>query len=168
MFIEASQSLVGGTTLTVFVAACGGETELGSSNRGSGSHTESTTVENAVIVPAYLPGSCAIQLEAGALMRFTVTNNRPTAAERLLEVSSDAARKARIITNVDIPPQSTVGFGEPSAEAVDPGGRAAAVRLNELDPGLRPGMPTPVTFHFQHADDTTMPVPVEACPTQAQ
>lgn len=159
--------LVGGFALTLLTVGCGDDPVIDSSNRGAGSHTEATTVENAYIVPTFLPGRCAVQLALGAHLRFTVTNNRSTDTERLLGVSSDAANGASITGNVDVPPSSTVGFGQPSADAVDSGGRVPAVHLNGLDPDLRPAMSAQVTFRFVRAGDITMPVPIEACPVQA-
>jgi hypothetical protein len=161
-----------GTSLGLIAAvvlvntACGQETERGTSKRGSGSHTEGVTVENAFIVPTFLPGRCAIQLDTGAKMRFTVTNGHPTENERLLSVSTNAAVDGEITSGVDIPAESSVGFGQPSASAVDAGATMPAVQLGELPPNLQPGMSTSVTFRFDRAGDIEMPVPVEACPTQ--
>ncbi|KUI37005.1 hypothetical protein AU195_16720 [Mycobacterium sp. IS-1496] len=152
--------------VTLAGTACGGEPETGSSNRGSGSDTESTTVENAFIVPAFLPGRCAIQVDTGAKMRFTVTNNHPSEDERLVGLSTNATVNGEIVSGVDIPRESSVGFGQPSAPAVDAGGEVPAVELGELAPTVRPGMSASVTFRFDRAGDIEMPVPVEACPTQ--
>lgn len=159
---------IGGALVALLTAGCFAQTEAGSSNRGSGSENGRTTVANAYIVPAFVPGRCAIQLDDGAEMRFTVSNERGGQAERFLGLSTDAAREAPRMNGVDIPPESTVGFGEPSSEAVDVGGRVPAVRLAELDPKLRPGMSTEVTFHFEVAGDVSIPVPVEACPVQVR
>lgn len=137
-----------------------------STNRGSGSLTDETTVENAFIVPTFLPGRCAIQIGAGAKMRFTVTNGSSTEVERLLSVSTNVADHADIASRVNIPARSTVGFGQPSAPTVDAGGAVPAVQLSGLDPNVRPGMSANVTFHFDRTGDITMPVPIEACPRQ--
>jgi hypothetical protein len=152
--------------LVVTTTGCTDDSVTGSSNRGSGSGTEGTTVENAFIVPTFLPGRCAIQLDTGAQMRFTVTNGHPTENERLLGVSTSASSAADIASVVEIPAQSTIGFGEPSAPAVDAGDTVPELQLGKLDPNLRPGMSADVTFHFDRAGDITMPVPIEACPTQ--
>lgn len=167
-FRRSGPALAGAAALAVGVAGCGEDPVLDSSNRGSGSHTETTTVENAYIVPAYVPGRCVIQLNAGGEMRFTVTNNRPAEAERLLGLSTSAADQARIIDSVDIPPKATVSFGEPNAQPVGAERRNPAVRLDQMDPGLRPATSADVTFHFQRAGDLTLPVPVEACPVQSR
>lgn len=151
--------------LALPMTACGNEEQGLSTNRGSGSLTEGTTVENAFIVPTFLPGRCAIQLDTGAKMRFTVTNSRPTEAERLLGVTTNVAQNADIESGVEIPADSTVGFGEPTSPTV--GARELpAVQLGELDPNLKPGMSANVTFQFDRAGDIMMPVPVEACPRQ--
>lgn len=161
-------ALAGVTALVMCAVGCGGEPALDSSNRGSGSGTQNTTVENAFIVPAYLPGRCAIQLNAGAEMRFTVTNNRPAEAEQLLGLSTNVAAQARIMTSLNIPPQSTVSFGEAGAQPFSGGKSRPAVRLDRLDPDLRPGMSADVTLNFERAGEVTLPVPVEACPVQVQ
>ena len=148
------------------VLGCGEDPVLGSSNRGSGSHTDDTSVENAYIVPTYVPGRCVIQLNAGGAMRFTITNNRPAETERLLGLSTSAAKQARIITSVAIPPKSTVSFGEPNAAPGADDASGPPVILDQLDPGLLPATTTDVTFHFERAGDLTLPVPVEACPIQ--
>jgi len=149
--------------LMMFMGGCSNDAPTAdSSNRGSGTDTEDTSVENAFIVPAYVPGSCAMQVDAGGVMRFTVTNNRPADTERLLGLTVSAA-EASIPVRADIPPKSTVGFGEPNVGDA----RNPAVRLEQLDPDLRPAMSADVTFHFERSGDLTMPVPVEACPVQA-
>lgn len=159
-------ALAGAVVLTGGVVSCGEDPVLDSSNRGTGSHTQDTTVENAYIVPAYVPGRCAIQLEAGGEMRFTVTNNRALEPERLLGLSTSAAQQARVIDSVDIAPESAVSFGQPNVQPGDDAASGPAVQLDRLDPGLRPATTADVTFHFQQAGDLTMPVPVEACPVQ--
>jgi hypothetical protein len=163
---DLKRSVFSAMALALIVSGCG-EEEMGlSTNRGSGSMTEETTVENAYIVPTFLPGHCAIQFGAGAKMRFTVTNSSSTEAERLLSVSTNVADDAYLGSGVTIPVRSTVGFGQPSAPAVDAGGTVPAVQLGGLDPGVRPAMSARVTFHFDRAGDITMPVPVEACGRQ--
>ncbi|MGW0158529.1 hypothetical protein ACWDUN_04325 [Mycobacterium sp. NPDC003323] len=157
---------VTGAALMMLVTGCGEDQGSGSSNRGSGSLTEETTVENAYIVPAYVAGRCAIQLDAGAEMRFTITNNRSTASERLLGLSTGSAEIVEIPTPVEIPAASTVSFGEPNAAAGAGDASRPAVRLQRLDPQLRPAMSTEVTFDFERSGELTMRVPVEACPVQ--
>lgn len=157
----------GTAALVMCAVGCGEDPVLGSANRGSGSHTERTSVENAYIVPAYVPGRCVIQLNAGGEMRFTVTNDRPVEAERLLGLSTSAAEQARIIDSVPIAPKSTVGFGQPAARPGDGDARGPAVLLDRLDPDLRPATTADVTFHFEDEGDLTLPIPVEACPVQA-
>ncbi|RDH77795.1 hypothetical protein DVS77_14770 [Mycolicibacterium moriokaense] len=160
--------LAGAAGLALALAGCGHFVMGESTNRGSGSTPEDTTVEDAFIVPAYVPGHCAIQTDAGAAMRFTVTNNRSADTERLLGLSTGAAQQAQIVSGADIPPKSRVGFGEPSTQQMAADTQAPAVRLDALDPGLRPAMTSDVTFHFKQAGDITLEVPVEACPRQVQ
>jgi hypothetical protein len=166
--LRGGPALAGAAVLAVGLAGCGHFVIGESNNRGTGSSSEDTTVEDAYIVPAFAPGHCAIQIDTGAQMRFTVTNNRSADTERLLNVSTDAAQQARIVSNADIPPKSRVAFGEPSGQQLDAGATAPAVRLESLDPKLRPAMASDVTFRFQRAGDITLHVPVEACPRQAQ
>ncbi|UXA10470.1 hypothetical protein KXD97_20435 [Mycobacterium sp. SMC-8] len=155
------------TALALGISGCGEDAAVDSSNRGSGSDTEGTSVENAFIVPAFVPGECALQLDAGGEMRFTVTNNRPADTERLLGLTIGAAAQAHGIDSVAIPPKSTAAFGEAN-HGPAPDGRHPAVRLQRLDPGLRPATSTDVTFRFERAGDITLPVPVEACPVQTR
>ncbi|VEG54361.1 Protein of uncharacterised function (DUF461) [Mycolicibacterium aurum] len=165
--LRRSGSVLAGTAaLTMSVAGCGEDPVLDSSNRGSGSHTDDTSVENAYIVPAYVPGQCAIQLNAGGAMRFTITNNRPAETERLLGISTGAGEQARVIGSVAIPPKSAVSFGEPNAEPGAGDASGPPVLLDRLDPDLVPATSADVTFHFERAGDLTFPVPVEACPIQ--
>ncbi|MBX7450380.1 hypothetical protein GR927_20530 [Mycolicibacterium sp. 3033] len=156
---------IAAATLTL-LAGCSSEDDaaLRSPNRGTGSTTEDTTVENAYIVPAFVPGRCALQLDAGAALRFTVTNNRETESEKLLAVSVDSAGEARVPASPDIPPTSTIAYGQPTGP--DAAQTLAAVRVDRLDPGLKPAMTTDVTFSFERAGDVTIPVAVEACPAQ--
>ncbi|AFM17096.1 hypothetical protein Mycch_2321 [Mycolicibacterium chubuense NBB4] len=165
--LRRSGTAVGGAAvLCLSAVGCGEDPVLDSSNRGSGSHTQSTTVENAYIVPAFLPGRCAIQDGAGGQMRFSVTNNRSTETERLLGLSTKAATVAPFGDAVDIPPKTAVAFGQPNVEAAGVDGVRHTVRLERLDRQLRPGMSADVTFHFKLSGDMTMPVPVEACPRE--
>lgn len=154
-------------TGTMLLSACGDGAASASSNRGSSSQTEGTTVENAFIVPSFVPGHCALQAGSAADVRFTVTNGRPAGVERLEGISTDSAASRDLAVTADIPAKSTVGFGQLSAGAVDVGGSRPSVHVDALDPQLRPGMSATVTFHFSEEGDITMPVPVEACPTQA-
>lgn len=162
------QAGLAAATLTLLAAGCSDDDDaaLRSPNRGTGSTTQDTTVENVYIVPAFLPGQCAIQLDAGAAMRFTVTNNRDADSEKLIGVSTDAAQAIRLPATTEIPPKATVAYGQPHPG--DPGGSRtmAPVRMDGLDPGVRPATTADVTFHFDRAGDITLPVPVEACPVQ--
>lgn len=153
--------------IALLATGCGQDTVLDSSNRGSGSQTTDTTVENAAIVPSFVDGRCAIQLNTGGELRLTITNGRPDATERLLGLSTSATTLGHVMTAVDVPPKSTVGIGQSSPQSVGPG-NLPAIQLATLDSDLRPAMSTDVTFHFQLAGDITMPVPIEACPTQMQ
>ena len=70
--------------------------------------------------------------------------------------------------NSNIPPQSSIAAGQPiehlgeSPQADNP----FHVMVEGLDNTVKPGMSVNVTFRFEKAGDTTMAVPVEACPTQ--
>ena len=161
-FRERASALAGAAALSLCAVGCGEDPVLGSSNRGSGSFTEDTNVENAYIVPTYVPGQCVIQLNAGGEIRFTVTNNSAVETERLLGLSTTAADQARLIESVPIAPKSTVSFGEPNTHDAS----GPAVRLDRLDADLRPATTADVTFQFERAGDLRLPVPVEACPVQ--
>jgi hypothetical protein len=153
--------------VALFAAGCGAQPALDSSNRGSGSHTSATTVENVAIVPSFVDGRCALQLNTGGKLRLTITNGRSDATERFLGLSTRATTQGHVTTAVDVPPMSTVGIGQPSTQPVGPAS-LPAIDLATLDPDLRPATSTDVTFHFLLAGDITVPVPIEACPVQVQ
>lgn len=141
-----------------------GDTES-SSNRGGGTETAETSVENAYIVPRFVPGACAIQVGDTAELRFAVSNHRATGTERLLEVSTPAAESVRLdpAPPLEIPAGETIGAGQP----VTPGKQFSATLINVND-GLKPAQTTDVTFQFESFGELTLPVGVEACPAQPQ
>lgn len=151
--------------VALLASGCGEDPVLDSSNRGSGSHTTDTSVENAAIVPSFLDGRCAIQLNTGGELQLSITNSRPEATERLLGVSTDATTLGHVMTAIDVPPHSTVGIGQPSAQPDGPSS-VSGIHLATLDSDLRPAMTADVIFHFLLAGDVTVPVPVEACPVR--
>lgn len=152
--------------LMIVFSGCGEMADTDdATNRGSGSETQGTTVENAFIVPNFLPGRCAIQLGTGARLRFTVTNVDSANPDRLVNVSTDIADRVEVSTT-DIPVRSSVGFGQPAASTADGRSEAPAASLGPLDRKAAPGMSADVTFHFERAGDISMPVPIEACPAQ--
>ncbi|WP_253867767.1 hypothetical protein [Mycobacterium sp. GA-1285] len=145
------------------LAGCGSDTTGESSNRGSGSETTETTVENAFVVPRYLPGSCAIQVGSSAELRFTVTNNRPVETERLEGISTPAADSVRIAPDppIEVAAGTSIAAGQPVAQ-----GRPFTVTLEGTKDSVQPAHSVDVTFRFEKSGDITMLVPVEACPTQ--
>ena len=162
--------MVTGAMLVLVAGACGENVVTDSSNRGSGSHTNDTSVENAFIVPKFAPGSCAIQVGDTAELSFTATNNRPAEAEQLTGISTEAADAVRIsaMLPVQIPPKSFIAAGQPIEH---PGGEAGpdqpfTVTLLGLKESARPATSADVTFHFEKSGALTMLVPIEACPTQ--
>jgi hypothetical protein len=165
----AARHAVAYALFAALAVGCGGDVDRESSNRGSGSDTQDTTVENAYIVPAFVPGSCALQTGAGAELRFTVTNNRLVEAERLTSVSTDAAKSAAVpdAATVDIPAGGVLTVGQPQTDLpASDSPTAPAVTLTELDPDAKPATSTPVTFTFDQFGPLTVRVPIEACPTQ--
>lgn len=153
--------------LAGLTAGCGEPPTADSSNRGSGSQTEETSVENAFIVPRYRPGSCAIQVGDTADLRFTATNNRVTESERLLDIRTDGADSVGITESADlvIPPQASIAIGQPATGSADTDDRGAVI-LTGLRELARPGTSLDVKFVFDRFGDLTMRVPIEACPTQ--
>lgn len=145
------------------LAGCGSFTTGESTNRGSGSQTSETTVENAFVVPRYLPGSCEIQVGDTAQLRFTITNNRPAGTERLEAITTTAAETARIEPSppIEIPAGTALATGQP----VEPG-QPLTVTLDGITKTVRPAYNVDVTFRFQQFGELSMPVPVEACPRQ--
>lgn len=160
---------VAGAVLALLAAGCGGGSEIGSSNRGANAQTEQTTVENAYIVPRFVPGSCALQVGEAAALTFTATNNRSDEPEQLLGIESDAAEAIRIAPNatLEIPPRSSVAAGQPTEDVRGAGAdEPTSVRIEGLRESARPGTSVDVTFRFELQGDVTMKVPIEACPTQ--
>lgn len=119
--------VVGGALLALVATGCSNGSEPASPNRGSGSDTTGT-VENAFIVPAFVPGRCATQVDDGAELRFTVTNGSTTDPGQLLGLTTDAAKVAAIGASTSIPPRGVVAFRQPSAMQIDLAGRAFASR----------------------------------------
>lgn len=149
--------------VTFLLTGCGSYTTGESTNRGSGSQTSETTVENAFVVPRYLPGSCEIQVGDTADLRFTITNNRPLEAERLEAITTPAAENIRIDPSPPI--KVAAGTALATGQLVEPG-RPLSVTLEGITQTVRPAYNVDVTFRFQQFGELTMPVPVEACPTQ--
>lgn len=142
---------------------CGSFTTGESSNRGSGSESSQTTVENAYIVPRFLPDSCAIQVGDTAELRLTITNNRAGGVERLEAVTTPAAETVRITPEppLDVPAGNSIAAGQPVA-----GSEPFTVTLESINDSVIPAHSVDVTFRFQESGDLTMLVPVEACPRQ--
>lgn len=145
------------------LAGCGNYISGESSNRGSGSETSDTTVENAYIVPRYLPGSCAIQVGDTAELRFTIINNRATETERLQQITTPAAEAVDITPSppLEVPAGASIAAGQ----AIEPG-RPFTVSLDGIKDSVIPAHTVDVTFGFENFGELAMPVPVEACPRQ--
>ena len=160
-----------GLVIAAVVGGCADNNSVSdSSNRGAGSHTGETSVENAYIVPRFKPGSCAIQVGDAAVLTFTATNNRVTEPERLLAIESADADAIRISpgATLEIPPKSSIAAGQPIEHVGDTAGpdQPFAVMVVGLDESARPGTSVDVTLRFEKHGDLTMRVPIEACPTQ--
>ena len=131
---------VGSAALLAFTAACGEDPTLDASNRGSGSHTEDTSVEDAYIVPLFVPGACSLQVGNRADLRFTVTNNRATETERLREITTDAVDTVRMTpSTLVIEPHERMAVGEPVAQPTPAPGGPKSVNLEGLDIDARSG-----------------------------
>lgn len=156
--------------MMVLAAGCGNDVDYDSSNRGSGTDTEPTSVENAFITPNFLPGSCAIQVGDNANLRFTVSNVRPAESERLLEITTDAADMVRIspTATLEIPPKSTIAVGQPVEDLDDPAApdEPFTATLEGMKDNVTPGKSVDVTFRFEKSGELEFLVPIEACPTQ--
>ena len=157
-------------SLATLAAGCGGEVAShDSSSRGSGSHQKATSVDNAYVVPLFVPGRCSLQVGRVAELRFTITNSRSTENERLLAVSTDVADMVRISPKdvVEIPPGASVTVGQP-LHRFDPATNREPLEVDlvGIDPNIRPGISMDITFQFDRAGEMSMRVPVEACPAQ--
>lgn len=154
--------------LSLVVVGCQNDAVLDSSNRGTSSETTMTSVENAYIVPAYVPGACAIQYGDAAAIRFVATNNRDIEPERLLSITTDAADTIQVSPKSEwvIPPNSSISSGYPS----EPAGAEAMpmeATIDGLAESVRPGMSVDVTFEFEKAGSIEVRTPIEACPAQS-
>lgn len=159
---------VAGLALSSLIMGCQNDAELGSSNRGVSSQTSDTSVENAYLVPTFVPGACAIQYGDTAHIRFTATNNRDIEEEQLLSITTDAADSVRVIpTNrFVIPPNSSITTGYPTSPT-DGGDTPLKVMVDGLAGSVRPGVSVDVTFDFELAGPIEVRTPVEACPAQS-
>ena len=129
---------------TMTTAACSHDVDRESSNRGAGTETTLTTVDNAFIVPHFIPGSCAIQV-------------------------GDAADAVRVTPSaIAIPPKSTIAAGQPADRLDEPTASGAHVDavVDGLTPRATPGTSITMTFDFAKAGKVALRVPIEACPTQ--
>lgn len=155
---------IGYAMLAALTAACGTDPTITSSNRGADSATEATTIENAYIVPTFIPGSCALQDGALAQLRFTITNNRPAKDEHLLSVNTDAAERITVPrrARAAIPPGGSLAAGQNTTSP----NSVPAVTLTDLRPRVTPATSVPVTFAFAEFGQITLHVPIEACPVQ--
>ncbi|BBY84736.1 hypothetical protein [Mycolicibacterium tokaiense] len=161
--IRDATSVACGVGLAAVISGCGTDADVESSNRGSGSDTAQTSVLNAYIVPAHLAAQCALQVDAGGVLVFTVTNTREDSADRLEAVAVADGDAQSLATPIEIPAAGSVGFGEPVDGAI----ARAPLTLETIDPQLEAGMSTDVTFRFTEAGDIAVRTPVEACPTQS-
>ncbi len=145
-------------------------TAAGCAHDPAGSPAFATAVENASIIPEFIPGRCSISVGGQADLRFTVTNNRSSGIERLLEVSTGAADTVQYSTEtpVEIAPGTSVAFGQ---SQVKPAGAIRfaipAIELEGLNADARPGTSVDVTFGFERFGDVDIRVPIEACRAQA-
>jgi copper(I)-binding protein len=154
------------TLLAAVTVGCGTDADPPSSNRGSTSDTSATTVDNAYIVPTFVPGSCAPQTGSDARLRFTVTNNRPGRTERLLSVRSDVTNRIDLPPSVtsEIPARGSLAVGQPTAGTGSV--TIPALTLTAPKHDFQPGTSTSFTFSFSEFGEITLQVPVEACPNR--
>jgi copper(I)-binding protein len=150
--------------LGALTVSCSTDPAITSSNRGVDSAPQATSIENAYIVPTFIPGSCALQDGALAQLRFTITNNRPAKDEQLLSVDTDAAEHIMVPqrARAAIPPGESLAAGQNP----DSPNSVPAVTLTDLRPRVTPATAVPVTFAFEEFGRITLHVPIEACPVQ--
>ncbi|MGV0744608.1 hypothetical protein [Mycolicibacterium sp. XJ870] len=142
-----------GAALVLLTAGCSQDSDFEPNNRGADTETPGTSVDNAFIVPAHVPGDCAIQVGSDAELRFTATNSRAAGSERLLSITTDAADAVQVPSGggVDIEPKASREF---------------TATIEGLHEGIRPAMSVDVTFRFDQSGDIGLRVPIEACPAQ--
>lgn len=152
--------------------ACGSDDpDPGSSNRGGGEGSGQTSVENVFIAPAYAI-DCALQVDAPAQLSFTAINDSSTEEETLSKISTPAASRVEVDAPADaltIAPEASIAAGQPveNVEDADAPDQPFRVFMFGLDDSVEPGRSVPVTFTFERAGDITLPVAVDACPTQS-
>lgn len=149
---------------------CSPEGAIDSSNRGSGADTETTSVENAYIVPQFRGTACAIQVGDSAQLNFTATNHGTTESERLTAISTTAAENVQIAptATLEIPPRSSIAAGQPVENLDDAAApdKPFTVTLQGTNDQIQPGSSVEVAFRFDKAGVLKLDVPIEACPTQ--
>lgn len=159
-----------GLTVGLLATGCGSDTDVGSSNRGSGSDTKLTTVENAYLVPRTEADACAVPVTDSAEIRFAVTNNRPVEPEALLGVETDVADTVNIEPPppLEIAPQTRIAAGQPIEQPGDPAAPDIPFRVtvDGLDEDLEAGLAVDVTFDFEEQGQLTLRIPVEPYPRQ--
>jgi hypothetical protein len=166
------RQLVGMTVaLTLpMLTGCMPTPDIDSSNRGSGTDTDATSVENAYIVPRFKGTSCAIQVGDSAQLSFTATNNRSTESEKLTGITTPAAETVRIAptSTLEIPPRSKIAAGQPveNLDDVNAPDRPFTVTLENINDRVQPGTSVEMTFQFDKFGELNLNVPIEACPTQ--
>jgi copper(I)-binding protein len=162
-----AQRVIGCALLVAVTAGCQATAIPKTDNRGAGTDKAMTAVENAYLVPAFVPGSCALQAGDAAKLSFTVINNRSIGSERLTAIVTDAAANVVVPAGgtAAIPPGEALALGQPrvtGAHATE----LPAAHITGLRPQVKAGTSVIVTFTFADAGQLTMKVPVEACPAQ--
>ncbi len=155
-----------GAAVLITATGCAQHPAEPGSGSPAGSPGKATAVEHAHIVPEFIPGRCSISVGGPADLRFTVTNNRPSGMERLLEISTDAADVVQYSPEaaVEIRPGDSVAFGQRHVQPVGANGFAIpAIELEGLDADARPGTSVDVTFGFERFGDVDVRVPIEPC-----
>lgn len=133
----------------------------GSSNRGGGTETAPISIENVFIVPRTVNGACSIQVGSTADLRYTVSNSSTTRPDRLVGITTSAARQVRAApTPVSVPVDATVTSGEGSRNGL-------STELVGLAERADPGKSFPVSFRFATAGSITVRSAVEACPVRS-
>ncbi|MGV0714818.1 hypothetical protein ABQE93_05365 [Mycolicibacterium sp. XJ662] len=155
-----------GATVLITLTGCTHDPSGSGSGSPEGSPAAATAVEHAYIVPQFIPGRCSISVGGPADLRFTVTNNRPSGIERLLDISTGAADTVQYSSEepVEIGPGASVSFGQRRVQPVGANRFAIpAIELKGLNADARPGTSVDVTFGFERLGDVDVRVPIQPC-----
>ncbi|TSD99485.1 hypothetical protein FOS14_11920 [Skermania sp. ID1734] len=139
---------------------------------GAGATVGTIELRNVLVVPATAE-DCTIQRDGPAHLRFTAVNESKTENDRLVAISTAAGSSVRIDASPQtlvIEPGTAVAAGQPIEQPADSPAPddPFSVTIEHLADTVRPGLPMPVTFTFEHAGKATVRAPLDSCQQQSR